>query len=175
MKVYSQENEYNLFTFQQIQTYFLFKLNTFQSVLCVAKPNLLILTLFFGFTHIFRFSTMQLVRSLSGYLLFWSGPIFSCLSTNVYVSDVRSNLSIINRVGTPTMTWYKIACGQLWSATMSLKWNQNPVHLLHKYYDNTNRLRRAFLGNTNPEVNNSARACEGAVLTEGLVFPGNAG
>ena len=40
------------------------------------------------------------------------------------------------------------------------------------YYDNTNRLRRAFPGNTNPEVNNSVRACEGTVLTKGLVFPG---
>ena len=56
----------------------------------------------------------------------------------------------------------------------------SPFTKLHRFYtkikllsyDNTNRLRRAFPGNTNPEVNGSARACEGTILTEGLVYPG---
>ena len=33
---------------------------------------------------------------------------------------------------------------------------------------------RDILGNTIPEVNDSAQACEVTVLTEGLVFPGKA-
>ena len=41
-----------------------------------------------------------------------------------------------------------------------------------QYYNNTNRFCGLSLEIPSPRSNNDARACEGVILTEGLVFPG---